>query len=261
MGAWGAAITSDDTVSDVIAAMVSCLKAGASLTEAADKVLVEFRQSVDDGDEGPLIWLGIAHAQWKYGAVDEKVLHHIRDDVMFERGLDRWRDDPEQMKRRQEVLSRFLAKISLPNAKPASIPKTTSRLAPFAAGDCLSVLTADSRYTAAIVLGVDNSRIEYGTNLVASLDYLSDMPPTPAVFEGRKWLVKHHGNWNGERELIWLGSADFKKEQRRFVVICQTKVRFFDPKKSESHGSWKMLGSQILLCRAAGEASQGGRAK
>lgn len=254
MGAWATGITSDDTVSDVVDSMVSCLKAGGSLKEATEAALLAFRESLNDADDGPLVWIGIAHTQWKYGALQDDVLRRVREDVVGQRGLERWRDDSSQLRKREAVLIRFLEKISVPNPRPSSSPKVVARAAPFSIGDCLSILTSDSRYTAAIVLGVDNSRAEYGSNLVASLDYLSDSPPSAAVFEQRMWLYKHHGNWNGEQELTWLGPHGFKKERTRFTVLCQTKLRFFDPKRSNSYGSWASLGTQILLCRAASEA-------
>lgn len=253
MGTWGTAVTSDDTVNDVTAFMIDCLKAGNSLSEASDKALLHFRESLDDADDGPLIWLGIALTQWKYGMVNETVLRHVRENINSELGLDRWREDPAQLGKRIDVLSRFLTKISEPNQKPATIPKIVSRPAPFAPGDCVSVLTSDLRYTAAIILAVDNSNIEHGANLVGSLDYLSDIPPTPEIFEKRKWLCKHHGNWKGERELSWFGPAGLKKEQRRFAIVCQTKIRFFDTKKANSFNAWANLGKQILLCHATNE--------
>jgi hypothetical protein len=234
--------------------MVDCLKAGNTLTEATDQALLKFSESLDDADDGPLIWLGIAHTQWKYGLVAESVLRRVRADVTSQRGLERWREDAPLLRKRLEVLSRFLEKLESPNPRPAAIPRQVVRLAPYAPGDCLSVLTASLKYTAAIVLDVDNSNVELGSNLVGSLDFLSNTPPTQADFEKRNWLVKHHGNWNGERELIWLGPNGFKQEASRFDVICKTRIRFFDPKKSRFHGAWASLGAQVLHCRAANEA-------
>lgn len=248
MGTWGTSITSDDTVSDVVAYIVDGLKAGSTLTEATDLALLKFKSLLDDSDDGPLIWIGIAQAQWKYGLVDDRVLDRVRADVVSQRGLERWRDDQDLLRERLDVLSRFLEKIESPNPKPSATPKKVVRLAPYSPGDCLSVITEDQRYTAAIVLGVNNSNVECGLTLVGSLNCLSHSPPTSVDFEQRNWLRKHHGNRKGERELIWMLPVGFKKEQRRFEVVCQTRIRFFDPKKSDAHGAWSTLGTQIMHC-------------
>lgn len=246
MGTWGTSVTSDDTVSDVVADIVDGLKAGHTLSEATDLTLLKFKASLDNSDDGPLIWMGIAQAQWKYGLVEQRVLDRVRADVVSQRGLERWREDQALLRKRLEVLSRFLKKIESPNPKPSATPKTIARLAPYAPGDCLSVLTEDQRYTAAIVLGVNNSNVECGLTLVGCLNFLSDKPPTSVDFEQRNWLLKHQGHWKGERALIWMLPVGFKKEQRRLEVVHQTRIRFFDPKKSKVHGAWSTLGIQIL---------------
>jgi|SRR5688572_9750147 len=173
MGTSGASITADDTVADVVGTVVDRMKEGATLKEASDFVLHHFKRSLEDPGEGPLVWLALAHVQWKYGCVDAQVLDQVRHDVATGKGLDRWREDPAGVAARKRVLETFVAKISKANAKPAAPPRTVTRLAPLSEGDCISVLTSSGEYTAAIVLNVDNSREECGSNLIGSLDYLS----------------------------------------------------------------------------------------
>lgn len=185
MGAWGTAITSDDTVADVVGHVVDRMKRGDSLLAACEDAERTFRAEINDPDDGPLVWLALAHVQWKFGSVAPRVLERVRGDVSNGRGLERWREDPKLLAQRCAALARFLAKIESANPKPSSPPKTVVRLAPFAEGDCLSVLTADGNYTAAIVLKVNNSNPECGTNLVGALDYLSETPPTLEIFGKR----------------------------------------------------------------------------
>ncbi|MEO8064088.1 MAG: hypothetical protein ABI821_15240 [Pseudomonadota bacterium] len=250
MGAWGTAITSDDTVADVIGTVVERLKAGDSLSAACEVALREFNSSLNDADDAPLVWLGLAHSQWKYGRVDERVLEQIRRDIATERGLERWRDDPVAFTKRKRVLQIFLEKISVANPKPAAAPRAIINLAPFREGDCLAVLTRSGEYTAAIVLVADNSRPEHGSNLVGSLDFLSTTPPMQEDFEGRKWLFKHHGNWHGEQEISWYGARGIRKEKNRITVVGSTALRRTDPRQSNSYAGLNLLGEQILLCRA-----------
>lgn len=250
MGAWGTAITSDDTVMDVVGTVVDHLKAGGDLNAACEHALHKAGDLAADADDGPLVWLALAHVQWKYGYVAPAVLDQVRRDIATERGLDRWRDNPRTLEKRRKVLDQFLRKISVANPKPASLPRTISRPAPYREGDCLAVRTESGDYTAAIVLAVNNSEVEYGANLVASLDYLSSQPPTMDDFERRQWLYLHHGNWNGKQDILWRLPPGFRKESKRFTVVGSTRLRSSDPQECHSYGSWTSLGEQILLCRA-----------
>ncbi|HEU4590918.1 MAG TPA: hypothetical protein VFS13_08425 [Steroidobacteraceae bacterium] len=252
MGTWGTSISSDDTVADVVATVVDRMKAGASLDDASEFALSRFKRSLKDPDHGPLIWLALGRVQWKYGRVNPKVLDHIHQDISRGRGLGRWRDDAVALVRRRRALQAFFEKISRVNLKPAPLPRFIVRLAPFAAGDCLAVMTRDEKYTAAIVLEADNSRPEGGCNLIGSLDYLSGSPPTQHVFDRRNWLYKHHGNWNGAPDLSWYLPVGFRKERRRIAIVGKTAIRREDPRRADVHAGWGQLGEQILLARSCG---------
>lgn len=253
MGAWGSGISANDTVSDVRGFMVERLKAGATLAEASAQAILRFRELDQDSDDGPLLWQGIASIQWKYGRVDQGVLERVRSDIQGERGLELWREDPKLLARRQAALAKFLETIQTENPKPSQLPKTVVRRAPFAEGDCLAVRTEDGRYTAALVLGVNNENPELGLNLVAGLDYLADAPPDLAFFEQRKWLFKRHGNWKGEPDLLWFMPVRFRQTRHRIAIVGTSAIRRNDPKDCRRHGGWNLLGQQILLCRPATE--------
>jgi hypothetical protein len=209
------------------------------------------REIEDDPDDGPLLWQAIALVQWKYGQVDDDVLERVRRDIEEERGLDLWRDDQRELTKRRAALEKFFRQVSAPNPKPSSPPKLIVRRAPFEAGDCLAVRTEDGRYTAAIVLKVNNENPECGMNLVGGLDYLADEPPTSAFFEERRWLFKHHGKWNGEPDLDWFLPVGFRKASNRISVVGKTEIGRSDPRDARGHAGWNLLGHQILLCKAA----------
>jgi hypothetical protein len=249
MGTYGTSITADDTVADVVGTVVDRMKEGASLQEASDFALRRFKSALKDSDDGPLIWLALAHVQWKYGRVDPQVFDRVRNDIASEQGLDRWREDPAGLTKRRRVLETFLAKIAKVNEKPAVSPRSVVRLAPFREGDCIAIQTSSGQYTAAIVLRVDNSRLEYGSNLIGSLDYLSTALPEQKVFEDRKWLFKHHGSWNGAQELAWYTQVGFRTARKRLKLVGTTNIRSKDPRQSNSYANWGLLGEQILLCR------------
>jgi hypothetical protein len=250
MGCWGPGITANDTVSDVRDFMLDRLKEGVSLADASSRAITHFRFLQDDPQDAPLLWQAIALIQWKYGKVNAAVLARVRHDIESERGLEIWSDNPKDLAKRKRALEKFLNKLQLANPKPLP-PKTILRRAPFEEGDCLAVRTKDDRYTAALVLSVNNRNPEYGKNLVAGLDYLDEEPPELAFFEERKWLFKRHGNWKGEPDLTWFLPVRFGDASKRITILGKTRIRESDPKDAGGHAGWDLLGDQILYCRSS----------
>jgi hypothetical protein len=251
MGSWGTGIAANDTVSDVRDFMLGRLKEGASLADASSRTIEHFKHLEDDTDDAPLLWQAIALVQWKYGKVADAVLMRVRNDIESERGLENWRDNPRDVAKRKAALEKFLSKLQIVNPKPAAPPKTIFRRAPFEEGDCLAVRTKDGRYTAALVLRVNNQNPEFGMNLVAGLNYLDDEPPNLAFFEERQWLFKRHGNWSGEPDLLWFLPVQFRETSKRIAIVGKTQIRKSDPKDAAGNAGWNSLGDQILYCRPA----------
>lgn len=249
MGSWSTAITGDDTVADVIGEVSDRLKQGASMSEASAAARRKFRSLLDDRDDGPLFWLGLAVVQWKHGRVEPRVLKQVQEVVRDESGLDRWREDPKRLAKRRYVLARFLEQVSVPNESPKPLPKLVVRTAPFQTGDCLAVAIGDGRYTAALVLSTDNSNREHGKNLVAGLDYLSVRRPALADFECRPLLRKVHGQWTGEQDLLWCLPGGFRKDRERFQLIGHLPSEALDVPRCDLFGTWCRVGEQIVLNR------------
>ncbi|MDP1710000.1 MAG: hypothetical protein Q8L28_00055 [bacterium] len=250
MGAWGVGITQDDTVSDVVGFLTDQLKAGDSLQTATERTKTHFVQLERDENEAPLFWLALAHVQWKYGVVEKPILDHVRSDITNDRGLERWKEDTKSLAKRKAALAKFISQIEVSNSKPSKPPKLIVRRAPFKHGDCLSIVLSDGRYTAALVLNVDNSNQEYGKNLIASLDYLSSIPPSLEVFKRKDWLILSHGNWNNRKDICWYLPVRFKKESERIKVVGNISLERSLPKEDGMYSNWSHLGQQILLVYA-----------
>lgn len=251
MGTWGTGVLQDDVVADVIGFAKDHLKQGVTLDEAVSRVQDQFSELEQDADEGPLLWLAVAQVQWQYGQIDSKVLNRVRKDIELENGLDRWLDDPKTLSQRKSALARFLAKIEQPNPKPSALPKLIVRRAPFKKGDCLSVLLPDGRYTACLVLAENNTDPEQGMNLIVGLDYCEVEPPNSSVFARRQWLKKTWGSWNGELDLCWYVPVGFRKMRSRISTVGSIRIKWTDPKKSDSYTGWNSLGFCIEYSRAA----------
>ncbi|MBL8312039.1 MAG: hypothetical protein JNL19_16580 [Burkholderiales bacterium] len=238
-------------MADVVGFITDRLKAGDALLLAVDKAKAKFAELDDDPDEGPLLWMAIAHAQWKWGAVDAITLARVRQDIETGRGLDRWRDDGKTLSQRQVALNAFLARIESPNPKPSAIPKLVVRRAPFRAGDCLAVALQNGHYAAALVLAEDNSNREYGKNLVAMLDYDQACPPTVEVFERRPWLLRVQTPQRRERDVCWYLPVKFKSVSKRLSVVGTVPLKLGDPKpdKLYPHAGWLGFGEHVSEAR------------
>jgi len=248
MGAWGTGIRQDDVVRDVLGFFEDRLKNGDSIAQGTRAALAEFAEVLKDVDEAPRVWIGIADAQWTYGELDRQVLDRVRADLRQGAGLAPWQEESDRaLRKRVRVLQQFVAKLETPNPRPRKCPKRVVRAPKFAAGDCLAVALPDGRYAAALVLAADHARPEYGKNLIAVLDYLSDRKPHVEVFTERRWL-RRPGDWQpeyapqGPFDIAWYDAAGFRKEQHRFEIIGRIRLRASDPKDSSTFSPWRNLG-------------------
>jgi len=105
----------------------------------------------------------------------------------------------------------------------------------------------NGQYAAAIVLYADHSDIEYGTNLIGVINYLSDNEPEPADFSSKNWLVVTHHNWNGKIDIAWYGTQGHRKFSKKITVIGSIEISKDDPNQSWSHSCWENLGWQTYL--------------
>jgi hypothetical protein len=249
MGAWGHGIRQDDLVLDVIGVFEDALKGGASVGEATQAVRTRFSGALaDDEDEGPLIWIALAEAQWTGGALDPEVLARVQDDYRAGRGLSRWEEDPRGLARRRAALEKFIAKIQAPNPRPKKA-RTVVRPPPYQPGDCLSLRQANGEYAAALVLAADDSNAELGMNLIAVLDYLSPQPPPLDVFRRRGWLVLTHHNRDQRMDIAWYLPPGYRKAKPTIEVVGRVELLPSDPKASDSYRRWTGIGEQAVLQR------------
>ena len=249
MGAWGYGIRQDDFVCDVIGVFEDLLKAGKSVADATKAVKSQFGAAIEDSDDGPLFWLALADVQWTYGELEAAVLERVKDDFDSGRSLLPWEEDQRGLARRRATLERFIRKIGVAKPRPKKPPKLVIRAPKFRPGDCLSIQLANGQYAAAIVLAADHSIAEYGTNLVAVLDYLSADRPTMEVFRKRKWLVLTHHECNNRMNVAWYQPVGYRKAKDRLEVVGQIEILDSDPKDSNSYCGWAGIGEQAKYQR------------
>lgn len=249
MGAWGYGIRQDDFVLDVVGDLEGFLKAGLNVPEATTAVLSQHAATIDDPEDGPLLWIAIADVQWIHGALDPQVFARVKEDIERGRGLDRWRDDSHGLMRRKAALDSFVGKITAPNSRPKKLPKTVVRSPKFMAGDCLSIRLADGQYAAALVLAADHSNTEYGTNLVGVLDYLSTEKPQIDVFRERRWLAFSGSAAQNKLDVAWYHYLGFRSARSRLEIVGHVEISDSDPKDSNTFRRWTGIGDEVLSRR------------
>lgn len=126
MGTWGTSITSDDTVQDVVGEYMKFFNQQLAPQEIVASVLRANAELLDDSDDGPLIWIAIAKAQWDCGHLLPTVLDAC-EIVTEGRGLDRWAEGGERLlQSRRKSLDTFLLQIQTPKPRPKKPKKPTS---------------------------------------------------------------------------------------------------------------------------------------
>jgi hypothetical protein len=253
MGAWGTGILSDDTVRDVIDGYFDLFNRGGTAELTRKKLLKDFRETLGDSDEGPLVWVGIAKAQWECGHLEPLVLERIRQIVSDGEGLDRWAEQGQTiLQRRKSALIQFLAKLESTNPRPRKPRKATKRRPIFQPGDCLAVRLKDGEWGAILVLrGPGESEdpyVEtYGLNLAVTLKYKGAEPPSLQVFAKREWLRQTHHSWQGDLDLCYLTSRRYRSVKDRFVLVGDISILDTDPTATKTYSSWANMTSSMYL--------------
>jgi hypothetical protein len=109
MGAWGTEIFDDDVACDARIALYDLLRDGHSTKEATDAVLEDLSDFLEDEEDGPVVILALAAAQWQAGRLDPRIKKQALQ--LLSQGVDfRWLDS-EYREQRQEVLEKLAAKL------------------------------------------------------------------------------------------------------------------------------------------------------
>lgn len=249
MGAWGTGILADDTARDIYDDYIDLFNRGTAREEIRAKIFRSYPSSVKDNDEGPLVWLAIAKAQWDCGQLEDEVRARVREIVRAGQGLVRWAEQGERLlQKRKKVLEDFLAHLETVNPQPRKPRKAMKRKPLFQPGDCLGVRLEDGRWGAVLVLQQapetdDPFKETYGMNLVAGLRWFGDEAPDLRVFEERDWLSLNHHHWRNHRLLFFVSALRFRGVKDRFVRVGSSVLRESDPRHEQcrSYSQWELV--------------------
>ena len=152
MGAWGVAIVSDDLAADLKGDFTDLIGDGLSTTDAVEKLIVQYRQSINDSDDGPVFWLALAAVQWKLGRLEERTKREALR--VIDGGVDllRW-DDVSNRKKRATVLAELRERLLSPPPPPKRVPRRIRSANDWVVGEVVGFQLPSGKWTMLRVIG------------------------------------------------------------------------------------------------------------
>ncbi len=250
MGAWGTAISSDDTVLDIVSTYKDTLKKTQSYSKARESVEEQYSSEVLDEEEQHLYWLALAEVQWKYDNLDEDVILNVKTIISKGKGLELWREEGNKiLLKREKVLEVFLKKISGRNTKPTKMPKIIKRKVLFQDGDCLSIERINGGYIAGVVKRVDLEDVEYPSYLIQFLNWNGLSAPTEKLFLSCEELIVNDPLFKGKKKKAsaWFGNTGFRKYQSMISVICNKQSFVNHNESSRTYSPWELIDGDFYI--------------
>lgn len=158
MGAWGPAIFSDDTASDIRGEYREMLEDQVPDEEATRRVIEAYSHL--DPDEEHVLWLALAAAQSQLGRLENEVKVRALDVIDRGRGLELWEEaGPKALASRKTALARLRAHLtgSQPARKAVRAPwRHETDLQP---GDVLAFTASNGQMALLRVANIDDQRV------------------------------------------------------------------------------------------------------
>jgi hypothetical protein len=181
VGTWGVGIFSDDTASDIREEWGDLLGKGLEANAATEQLLDEWEPSVNDPDDGPVLWLALAAAQVSTGRLTDRVRREALSVIDGGADLRRWEGSPD-LKRREAVLQKLRGKILGPQKPPVKIAKRQFQVPRFQVGDAFSFRLENGMLALFRCYGMHTDK--GGTaSLVELLDWIGSEVPADLDFE------------------------------------------------------------------------------
>ena len=120
MGAWGPAIFSDDTASDLREDYRDAIAAGLAPAAATDKIVAQYSPRADDPAYAASVWLALAVTQWSLGRLEERVRDAALAAIDDGSAVTAWLGSKAEARRRQ-ILADTRAKLLSPQPEPRPV--------------------------------------------------------------------------------------------------------------------------------------------
>ncbi len=213
MGAWGTAISSNDTYSDIYGEFFDLYNDGLDVAEISKKLIAENQETIKDKDDCNNFWFALAKAQWECKQLNKDIFDRVKKAVETGADLEVWRQldaDEKDIKKRKAVLDKFLADLQTERPKAKSRRKKIIRHPVFDKGDCLTFKLENGNYGGAVVLEAIKDS-EYGHNLIATTRINQPNKPTKKDFENAEVLLMNYASWDNKPVVQWYLPIRYKQ--------------------------------------------------
>lgn len=139
MGAWGTAVFSNDTSSDVRSEFRELVADGVGPQDATERLLASYSGSIEDPSD---FWLGLALAQHRLGRLLPDV-HEQAIQAAQQEDMRRW--DPDERERRVRAVQKALAELAQPQPEAKPVRKEPKHHTDLLAGQHLLYEFAKAR--------------------------------------------------------------------------------------------------------------------
>lgn len=226
MGAWGTAISSNDTFADIYDDFFELYNDGLEVSEISKKLITSNQEIINDTDDCNNFWFALAKAQWECKQLDIELYNRIKNISDTGADIEVWRQldaNEKDLKKRKLVLAKFLADISTERPKAKSRKKKVIRQPLFEKGACLTFQFENNNYGGALVIEAIRDT-ELGLNLIATTRINQKTKPTIEDFQNTEVLVKSFASWKEEPDITWCYTSSFKRDDIKIEVIGKIDV-------------------------------------
>ena len=205
MGAWGTAISSNDTYADIYSKFFDLYNDGLDVSEISKNLIADNQETINDKDNCNNFWFALAKAQWECKQLDKDIFDQVRKVIETGEDLGVWRQldaDEKDIKKRKVVLDKFLTDLQTERPKAKSRKNKIICQPVFEKGDCLTFKLENGNYGGAVVLEAIKDS-EYGHNLIATTRINQPSKPTKKDFENAEVMVMNYASWDNEPNVKW----------------------------------------------------------
>lgn len=209
MGAWGTAISSNDTFADIYDEFFDLYNDGLEVEEISLQLIQANQEIINDPDDCNNFWFALAKAQWECKQLDSDLFQRIKNIVDTGADIEVWRQldaNEKDLKKRKIVLDKFLFDLSTEKLKPKARnkKKEPKKIQPvFEKGDCISFKLENGNYGGAFVLEAIHNETNPYPNLIAATRINKKEKPSVEDFKNSTVLVQNFAMFKDDPNIHW----------------------------------------------------------
>jgi len=238
MGAWGTAISSNDTFADTYGSFFDLYNDGLDVKQISKILIDRNKQTIEDPEDSNNFWFALAKAQWECKQLNSELFEIVKQIIESGADLNVWREldaEPKDIVKRKIALDKFLADIQTEKPKAKSRKKKVIKQPVFEKGDCLTFKLANGNYGGAVVLEAIKDTV-YGHNLIATTRINQPNKPTKKEFENADVLFVNYANLDDKPNVNWYNPIRHKQSENLIERIGTIEVQFQYDSREYSYG-------------------------